>query len=1054
MGNQSINSNFTHLHVHSHYSMLDGLSKPKGLVKQAKEYGMEALALTDHGNLYGAVEFYQQAKEENIKPILGMEAYTAPHGRKNKEGGRDKERRHITFLAKNKKGWRNLIKLSTKGHLEGFYYKPRVDEELIKKYNEGIICLSGCRSSKISTHLLEGEKKKAKNTAERYSKLFGDDYYLEMQPHVPEIHEDLSEISKELNIPLVATGDTHYTNLEDKDAHEILLAVQTGNTIYDEDRLSLEEFNLSFRSLEEMKQEFEEYPSAIKNTMEIAQKCEIELETDTYRIPEFETPNGESSKEYLRTLLEERLRERYEEITDEIKERLERELKVINKMDFATYFLIVQDIVNWAKKRGIVVGPGRGSAAGSLVSYVLGITNVDPIKYDLLFERFLNPERIEVPDIDIDFTDTRRDEVMAYVREKYGEDHVAQIITFGKMKARAAIRDAGRALGLPYGLCDRIAKLIPFDATIDEAMEQVDELQEEYEEDEEIENLIDSAKKLEGVARHPSVHACGVVISPEPLTKHVPLQRAPQDENAVITQFEMDSVEELGLLKMDFLGLKNLTTIEETINLVEEHEGDKIDIENLPLDDKKTYELLQEGKTTGVFQLESDGMKRYLKKLRPTELEDVIAMISLYRPGPMDLIPQYIRRKHGEEEVTFIHPDLEPILGQTYGVGIYQEQMMQIARDLAGFSLGEADVLRKAIGKKIESLLQEQKQKLIEGMIDNGISQKKAEEIWELFPPFARYGFNRSHAASYAMISYQTAYLKAHYPIEFMTGLMNTSATDIDRITELVKEANNMGIEVMPPDVNKSMKNFSIDEEENAIRFGLLGIKNLGRNVVKGIIKERTQGGPFKNLTDFLSRIHRRDFNKTSLESLIKSGALTSLGISREKALTNLSKLVNFNQAARKKANSDQGDLFGKSKTGSLNLEEAKDIDKKQMLDWEKELLGLYLTDHPFSEYKDKIHPETEPIEQILIKEEDDHTKGIIAAGIINSVKQITTKRGNPMLFVSLEDDTDEMELLVFSDLLKKTRQIWKEGKAIAVKGRVSFRDEQPKLICNKVEGL
>ncbi|HDY73254.1 MAG TPA: DNA polymerase III subunit alpha [Candidatus Jorgensenbacteria bacterium] len=1048
---------FVHLHVHSHYSLLDGLAKIDDLVRGAKEHNMDALALTDHGNLYGAIEFYKKAKKDHIKPILGIEAYVAPNGRKNKGAPADRARYHTILLAKNNVGWHNLLKLSTDANLEGFYYKPRIDRESLEMYHEGLICLSGCQSGEIAKHLLAGRKDEAEAAARWYQKLFGKDFYIELQPHTPELNERLKTVAHTLNIPLVATQDIHYIYEEDKTAHEILLAVQTRNQLDDKDRLTLKEFNLSMQSGEIMGKTFSGTPEALTNTRVIADACNVKIELGTNKMPNFPTLENKTAQEYLVELVYKRLPYRYKKSSSQVLERLENELDMINRTGFANYFLIVQDIVNWAKEHGIVVGPGRGSAAGSLVSYVLGITNIDPLTYDLLFERFLNPDRIQVPDIDIDFTDTRRDEVIAYVRERYGDDRVAQIITFGTMMARAAIRDTGRALGLPYGLCDQIAKLIPFNTSIEVAFDTVPELKKQYKQDEDVRRLIDSAKKLEGVARHASVHACGVVISPEPLVHDVPLQRAPQGEDTILTQFEMHSVEDLGLLKMDFLGLRNLTIIENTLRLIELYHGKKIDINNLPLDDKKTFLLLQKAETTGVFQLESSGMRRYLKQLKPSEMEDIIAMIALYRPGPMDLIPHYIRRKFGKEEVTYLHPDLEPILSSTYGVGIYQEQMMRIARDLAGYTLGEADVLRKAIGKKIKKLLDEQKEKLLRGLIKHNIDKTTAKKIWDLFPPFARYGFNRSHAASYAMISFQTAYLKAHYPIELMTSLLNTSGGDVERINFLVSEAKRLGIKTLSPDINISDHDFTIDEDRKSIRFGLSAVKNIGHNIVDSIINERAHGGPFKNLTDLLSRIQHRDMNRKSLEALIKSGALDSLGTDRAQALENLDDLVTFNQEVRRLDGSNQGHLFGTKPMMSLNLRPAQQIDEHEILAWEKELLGLYLTDHPFNKYIKQVRGQRKPIKKILEQASNGRrsTRTYFSiAGIVARITRIMTKKGEPMLFVTIEDESEKIEVLVFNNTLEKSGDVWEENRAVIVTGPLSFRDDEPKLICNQVKAL
>jgi DNA polymerase-3 subunit alpha len=743
---------FVHLHTHSHYSLLDGLAKIDDLIGRAKELGMKALALTDHGNLYGAVEFYKKALKEDIKPILGVEAYIAKGSRFEKQYQKNNGKNyfHLILLCENNKGWQNLVQLITKAHLEGFYYRPRIDKEILRQHSEGLIALSACPAGEIPQIILNNQFEEAEKTVKEYQEIFGkDNFFLELGYHpniedVAKVNEGLKKLSQKTGAPLVATQDIHYLKSEDADYHDVLLAVQTGNKIDDDDRLTLKADDFSMRPPEMMIEFFKDLPEAIENTTKIAERCNVNLTLNQILLPKFPLPENEiSAVDYLKKLISERLPNRYDDSDSKVLERLNYELEVIEKTGFADYFLIVSDFVNWAKERGIVVGPGRGSAAGSIISYILGITDIDPLKYDLLFERFLNPDRIAMPDIDIDFTDVRRDEVFAYLRQKYGEDRVAQIITFGTMAARAALRDAGRALGQPYGFCDQLAKLIPFGQTLEESLKNVAEFKELYQKNPDAKKIIDAAKHLEGVARHASVHACGLVVSKEPLTNHVPLQRSPQDPNAIITQFEMHSIEDLGLLKIDLLGLKNLTIIEETIRLIKELHDENINISKIPLDDKKTYKILQDSDTTGVFQLESSGMRRYLKELKPTEFEDIIAMVALYRPGPMELIPSYINRKHGREKISYLHPKLEPILKNTYGIGIYQEQMMRIARDLAGFTLAEADTLRKAIGKKIKALLDAQKEKLIRGMKNNGIEQKTAGAIWELFPPFAKYGFNR-----------------------------------------------------------------------------------------------------------------------------------------------------------------------------------------------------------------------------------------------------------------------------------------------------------------------
>jgi len=1064
---------FVHLHTHSHYSLLDGLAKIDDLIDRAKELGMKSLALTDHGNLYGSVEFYKKAVKAEIKPILGVEAYIAPGSRFEKQAKTGDKYFHLILLVENQTGWKNLIQLVTKSHLEGFYYRPRMDKELFRQHHEGLIALSACMAGEIPQLLFNDKFEEAEVTAKEYQEIFGEgNFFLEIghHPNFPDtakISDGLKKLSQKTNIPLVATQDIHYLKSEDADYHDILLAVQTGNRISDDDRLTLKMDDFSMRSQEQMIEFFKELPEAIENTEKIAERCNVALTLNQILLPNFPLPEGETSADdYLYKLVMEKLPNRFPVADAKLMERLDYELDIIKKTGFADYFLIVQDFVNWAKERGIVVGPGRGSAAGSLVSYVLGITDIDPLKYDLLFERFLNPARISMPDIDLDFTDVRRDEVFAYIREKYGEDKVAQIITFGTMAARAAVRDAGRALGMSYGFCDMLAKLIPFNPTqgmktgwLDKSLERVAELKSLYESNPDAKKIIDAAHHLEGVARHASVHAAGVVISKEPLINYVPLQRAPQDENIIITQLDMYSIEDLGLLKIDLLGLKNLTIIEETIRLIKEIKEEEIKISEIPLDDKKTFKLLQETDTTGIFQLESSGMRRYLRELKPTEFEDIIAMVALYRPGPIELIPSFINRKHGREKVTYLHPKLEPILESTYGIGIYQEQMMRIARDLAGFSLSEADILRKAIGKKIKVLLDAQKEKLMKGMMENGIDEKTAKQIWELFPPFARYGFNRSHAACYALIAYQTAYLKTHYPIEFMTALLNADSGDTERIAFLVSEAQKNGVNVLAPDVNKSFVNF-IPEDKN-IRFGLLAIKNVGVNVVQAIIEERQHGGPFQDFTDFLTRVRHKDLNKKSLESLIKVGVFDSLNTDRAELLAKIEEILAFSQNIKRSLNSSQTSLFGanyQTSPGFLKKESDKDgapIPDKEKLGWEKELVGLYISGHPLNQFSEKLkNNRIKPIKELLADKRGMNGNGCRIAGVISSIKRIISKLGQPILFAKIEDLGGSLEVIVFSDTLAKNPTVWRENNVVMVEGRLSWRNNEPKFVCQQAAEL
>jgi len=1067
---------FTHLHVHSHYSLLDGLAKIDELLDRAKELGMESLALTDHGVLYGAIEFYQKAKERGIKPIIGCEMYLAPNGLANKRAKIDDTRHHLILLAKNEKGYKNLLQLVSIAHLEGFYYKPRIDKDLLRKYSEGLIGLSACVEGEVPSLVLSGKIDEAEKSAQEYEEIFGKDhFFLEIQHHPKFANQKIANdgvigISKRTGIPLVATTDMHYVHLEDAPIQDILLCVQTNRKVSEQNRMNLMDFELFMRSPERMAEDFADVPEAIANTMRVAEMCNLEIELGNIKLPFYEVPEGFTPETYLRKLCDEGLAERYgKDITPEHLNRMEYELSVVEKTGYASYFLIVQDFVNWAKNQGIVVGPGRGSAAGSFVSYLVGITNIDPIKYDLLFERFLNPERVSMPDIDLDFADARRDEVLAYVRQKYGSDHVAQIITFGTMAARAAIRDAGRALGYPYGFCDQTAKFIPTGMSIRDSIAGVPEVSNLYKSDPARKKLLDSASRLEGVCRHASMHACGVVITPEPVVNYSPLQYLSGDTEHMVTQYSSSTkssyIEKIGLLKMDFLGLKNLTIIQHALKIIEKTKGVSINIDDIPLDDEKTYEILQKALTTGVFQLESGGMKRYLKQLKPTTFEDVIAMVALYRPGPMDWIPDFIARKHGRKKIIYVHPKLEPVLKNTYGVAVYQEQIMQISQALAGFSLSEADILRKAVGKKIPELVQKEKSKFIDGCVKNGIDKKIAEKVFAFIEPFAGYGFNRSHAACYALIGYQTAYLKAHYPTEFMAALLTSDQNDIDRIAIEIEECRVMEIEVLPPDVNESFVTFAAIVEKGSkpssaeakankqekIRFGLGAIKNVGKNVASEIVEERKRNGKYSSLTNFVERIQTKDLNKKSLESLAKCGALDAFG-ERGQLLENTEKILNYSKDFQKNQSSNQVSLFGGTgidiKMPEISLDPAEPAPKMTKLGWEKELLGLYVSEHPLSEFLDFFRQCSTPISEIdasLVN------STVTIGGIIDKVKKIFLKSQKSMAFVQLEDaGGQKMEAIVFPKTLEKYETLWEEGNIVLVTGKISDKDGTLKVLADE----
>lgn len=1069
---------FVHLHTHSHYSLLDGLPKIPELLDYVKELGMNSVGLTDHGVMYGAVEFYKEAKARGIKPIIGCEVYVAYEKMTDKRPNIDSKSYHMILLAKNQTGYQNLVKLVTAAHLEGYYYKPRIDDELLEKHAEGLIGTSACLNGKIPKMLLAGKLDEAEALARKYSKWFGaGSFYLELQYHqnIPEqqtLNKKIIELSKKTGLPLVATNDIHYLRAEDAEAQDILMLINTGSDANDPERLTLQGDDFSMLSPEKMADIFKDTPEAIENTVKIADLCNFEFELGKTQLPKFEVPDGKTPEAYLTELCEIGLQKRYGNELHEVnspstknfgalvRARMNYELSVINKTGFAGYILIVHDFVKWALQKRIGRN-ARGSAAGSLVCYLTNITSVDPIKYDLLFERFLNPERISMPDIDMDFNDRRRDEVLAYVTEKYGQEHVAQIITFGTMAARAVVRDVGRALQYPYSYCDVMAKMIPTGMDLAETLEKVTEFKELYKNDPQAKKLVDLGLKLEGVARHASTHACGVVISAEPLDKLVPLQKPNQDQEHIITQYEMHGIEDLGLLKMDFLGLKNLTIIEDTLARIYVIRGESIDIEKIPHDDKKTYKLLQDAITTSVFQLESDGMKRYLKELKPTEFEDIAAMVALYRPGPMQFIPDYIERKHGRQKINYIIPQLEPLLKNTQGIMIYQEQLMKLAQEIAGFTLGEADVLRKAVGKKIKALLDAQEAKFVEGAIKKGFTKKVAEELWQWILPFASYGFNKSHSVAYATIAYQTAYLKAHYPVEFMASVLTSEKADVERIALLIEECKKMDIEVLPPNINESLKNFTVvpgqhlpHRQAGKIRFGLLAIKNVGENIIDTVALEVKTNGKFTSISDFIHRVASKDLNKKSMEALIKAGAFDEFA-ERNQLLQNLEKLLEIARENQKNKSTGQIGLFASApvvmKTTEIKMDAAVPAKMLEKLTWEKELLGLYVSSHPLNGFKKLFETRTTAIAKI---DKAWVNKKVLLGGLITQAKKIITKTGKPMLFIKFEDLTAKTEVVVFPNLMEKNPTALQENKIVFFAGRVDDRNGEIKIVADDVQEI
>lgn len=1073
-------SDYVHLHNHTHHSLLDGLTKIPDLVELVKTMGMDAVAITDHGTMSGAIEFYKAAKEAGIKPIIGMEAYVAARSRHDRDPQKDKARFHLTILAMNHDGYQNLMQLSSKANLEGMYYKPRIDHELLEQYGDGLIILSGCASSELSENLRVDNYEEAKNIAVWYKSVFGDRYYLELQDHghadypgnwdvQTKINGYLEKLSAELDIPMIVSSDGHYLTHDDQDAHEILLCVGTGAFLSDEKRMSLKDFELHVTDPNEIIARWgKTHPEVVANTRLIADRCDVELELGGILIPTFPTPKGETEKSYLDKLVYRGLAWRYgglervktAELTiDEAKshlpanvlERAEYELGVIDNMGFDGYFLIVQDFINWGKDRGIIFGPGRGSAAGSIIAYALRITELDPLHYDLLFERFLNPDRISMPDVDIDIQDTRRDEVIAYCTDKYGVDRVANIVTFGRMAARAAVRDVARVLQVPYAEADRFSKMIPPPVQgrhipLKVSVKQDADLKHEYETNPTAKTVFDYAIRLEGTIRSHGVHAAGVVIAPDDIVKFSPLEMA--QKGVISTQYPMGPVEELGLLKMDFLGLSNLTTINNALRIIKKVNGVKIDLDSLPLDDKETYELLQRGDSTGVFQLESAGMKRYLRDLKPSAFDDIIAMVALYRPGPMQFIDSFIKRKHGQEKISYLHPKFEAALEETYGILVYQEQFMQISKDFAGFTGGQADTLRKAVGKKKIDIMRKVRVDFIDGAVKtSGADPKLAEKFWDQLEEFANYCFNKSHAACYGLIAYWTAYLKAHYPEAFMAALMTSDQKDIDRLAIEINECKHMGITVLPPDVNQGFVEFAVVPGKKEIRFGMAAVKGVGVSAVEEVLRAR-ETGEFVSVMDFAKRVSASKFTKKAWESLIKAGGFDNLG-DRSDLLFNLDSIQAFASKLQKEALSGQMDLFGEGDKAA-DLQPAIEIQSspvkhtdKERLTWERELLGLYISAHPLDNYDKYFEEQTIPLSHI--NPELDGKKATIG-GIVSTIRTIVTKSGSKMAFVGIEDKTNEAEIIIFPNLYEQFGAKLAQDAVIRATGKISARDRDGNL--------
>ena len=1075
-------SNFVHLHIHSEYSLLDGANRIKDLPIRAKELGMDAIALTDHGSMFGTIDFYKACKANGIKPIIGCEVYVAPRSRKDKDPNLDARYNHLILLAKNNDGYKNLAKLVSLGYTEGFYYKPRIDKETLEQYHENLICCSACLAGEVNQAILKNNMEEAKKVALWFKKLFGEDYYLEIQNNgIKEqvlVNQKLIELSRELDIPLVATNDAHYLKREDAYNHEVLLCIQTGKKMSDEDRMKFETDELYVKSPEEMSDYFKNVPEAIENTVKIAEKCNVEFEFGHTILPNYDVPEEfETHYDYLKKLCDDGIKNRYgENPTKEILERAEFEMNVINQMGYVDYFLIVWDYIHYAKTHNIPVGPGRGSGAGSIVAYAIEITDIDPIKYGLIFERFLNPERISMPDFDVDFCYEKRDQVIDYVCRKYGHDHVSQIITFGTMSARMVIRDVGRVLDVPYAETDKIAKMVPNELhiTIKKAMEQNRELRDLYEQNSDMKKMLDIAMALEGMPRQASTHACGIVITKDPVVDYVPLYRR---DDIISTQYIMTTLEELGLLKMDFLGLRTLTVIQDTIELVKANRG--IDVEfDKDMNDSKVYKLWQDGNSVGIFQFESQGMTNFMKELKPDCLEDIIAGVSLYRPGPMDQIPRYIANKKDPEHAVYTHPALKPILEVTYGCMVYQEQVMQIVRDLAGYSLGRADLVRRAMGKKKLDVMAKERENFIHGQVDengdiiikgcvrNGIDEKSANKIFDEMAEFAKYAFNKSHAACYAVVAYRTAYLKAYYPVEFMAAMLNSFLGNLDKIPAYTEECKRLNIQILKPDINKSYTKFTVDGDK--IRFGLGSVKNVGTSAVDEIVAERDRNGQFKDFTDFCDRIQETNVNKKCIESLIKAGAFDEFNETRRTLMESFESILDTITSSNKKELEGQVNMFdlggSDSKEMKYTFKEFPEYSRKELLFMEKEMLGLYISGHPLDNIRHQIEMQTninsfqmrqmENTDEIgdEIRQEIKDGQMVKYAGIITKIKKKYTKNNKLMAFLTVEDLYGPTEIILFESAYQNCANVLMEDNIVLVNGRLSVReDEETKIVANQI---